>query len=199
MADRLVGKTVLVTAAGAGIGRAIVLACAAEGARVVATDIDSAALAEIAGVAGVETDRLDVRDEVAIGRLVAKNGPFSTLCNVAGFVHHGTILDCDLAAWELSFDLNVTSMYRMIRAVLPGMLATGGGSISRPATRTPSRISPSNWTRTSSRRTRTRSKTLGTRYRTRPAAGRTRPSNRSAGPENRPKQCCVGRVSRPVR
>ena len=111
MADRLTGKTILVTAAGAGIGRAITLACAAEGARVVATDIDAAALADLADIIGVEIGVLDVRDQAAIDRLVATKGPFTTLCNVAGYVDHGTILDCEPDVWERAFDLNVTSMY----------------------------------------------------------------------------------------
>ena len=126
MTQRLAGKKVLVTAAGAGIGRAIALACAAQGARVLATDINPALLADLSGM---ETGRLDVLDGDAVKSLIASAGPFDGLCNVAGFVDHGTILDCEPQVWERAFDLNVTSMYRTIRAVLPGMLASGGGSI----------------------------------------------------------------------
>ncbi len=129
MDGRLNGKTALVTAAGAGIGRATALAFAHEGARVVATDIDPVALASLAAEATVETARLDVRDAAAIKSLVATRESFDILFNAAGFVHHGTIMECDEAAWGLSFELNVTSMYRMIAAVLPGMLSAGGGSI----------------------------------------------------------------------
>ena len=123
---RLSGKTALVTAAGAGIGRATAEAFAAEGARVVATDIDEAALATLSGM---KTARLDVRDPKAIEALVAMAGPFDVLMNAAGYVAHGTILDCDEEGWARSIDLNLTSMYRMARAVLPSMLKAGGGSI----------------------------------------------------------------------
>lgn len=123
---RLTGKRALVTAAGAGIGRATAEAFAAEGAEVVATDIDAAALA---GLSGIKTARLDVRDGRAIAALVAAAGPFDVLMNAAGHVAHGTILDCDEEAWAFSIDLNLTSMYRLARAVLPSMLAAGGGSI----------------------------------------------------------------------
>jgi 2-keto-3-deoxy-L-fuconate dehydrogenase len=127
---RLDGKTALVTAAGAGIGRATALAFRAEGARVLATDIDSAALASLRVEAPeLETQLLDVRSDAAVTALF--DGGFSPdiLFNCAGFVHHGTILGCDAADWAFSWDLNVTSMYRTIRAALPGMLARGGGSI----------------------------------------------------------------------
>lgn len=123
---RLTGKRALVTAAGAGIGRATAEAFAAEGAEVVATDIDAAALA---GLSGMKTAQLDVRDGRAIAALVAAAGPFDVLMNAAGHVAHGTILDCDEEAWAFSIDLNLTSMYRLARAVLPSMLAAGGGSI----------------------------------------------------------------------
>jgi 2-keto-3-deoxy-L-fuconate dehydrogenase len=123
---RLSGKTALVTAAGAGIGRATAEAFAAEGARVVATDIDEAALASLSGM---KTARLDVRDPKAIEALVAMAGPFDVLMNAAGYVAHGTILDCDEAEWARSIDINLTSMYRLARAVLPSMLKAGGGSI----------------------------------------------------------------------
>jgi len=129
MTQRLAGKTALVTAAGQGIGRATAEAFAAEGARVIAADINEVALAELARVPGVTARRLDVTDPGAIAALVAEAGALDVLFNGAGYVHAGTILDCDDGAWEFSFNLNVRSMYHLIRATLPGMLAKGGGSI----------------------------------------------------------------------
>ena len=129
MADRLAGKKALVTAAAQGIGRATALAFAAEGAQVLATDINEAKLAELSDRPGITTRQLDVRDDAAVAALAAEAGALDVLCNVAGFVHHGTILDCAAADWDFSFDLNVKSMYRTIRAFLPAMLAAGGGSI----------------------------------------------------------------------
>jgi len=123
---RLSGKTCLVTAAGQGIGRASALAMAAEGARVVATDIDEAALATLEGV---ETRRLDVLDPADIAAARDAVGAPDVLFNCAGFVANGTILDCGEEEWDFSFDLNVKAMYRMIRAFLPGMVEAGGGSI----------------------------------------------------------------------
>jgi 2-keto-3-deoxy-L-fuconate dehydrogenase len=129
MTLRLAGKTALVTAAGQGIGRATAEAFAREGARVIATDINDAALAELAGVPGCTARHLDVTDPVAVAALVAELGTLDVLFNGAGFVHAGTILDCDDGAWDFAFNLNVRSMYHLIRAVLPGMLAQGRGSI----------------------------------------------------------------------
>ena len=129
MSGRLAGKKTLVTAAAQGIGRAIAEAYLAEGASVLATDINQAKLAELAGRAGIATHRLDVTDRTAIAELVAATGPFDVLTNCAGFVHNGTILDCSPEDWAFSNRLNVESMYNMIRAVLPGMLARGRGSI----------------------------------------------------------------------
>jgi 2-keto-3-deoxy-L-fuconate dehydrogenase len=129
MSHRLSGKTALVTAAGQGIGRATALAFAREGAQVVATDVDDKLLAELRGVDGIAVQRLDVTDDRAIDALAATLPPLSVLFNGAGFVHAGTILDCNDDAWDFSFRLNVRSMYRLIRAVLPSMLARGGGSI----------------------------------------------------------------------
>jgi len=126
---RLAGKRALVTAAAQGIGRASALAFAREGARVIATDVNEAKLAELAGTAGIETRRLDVRDDRAVKELAAEIGTIDILLNAAGFVHHGTVLECGDEDWEFSFDLNVKSMYRTIRAFLPGMLAEGKGSI----------------------------------------------------------------------
>jgi 2-keto-3-deoxy-L-fuconate dehydrogenase len=123
---RLEGKTCLVTAAGQGIGRASALAMAAEGARVIATDINEAALGTLEGV---ETLLLDVRDPDAIANAKAEIGAPDVLFNCVGFVANGTILDCDEDQWAFSNDLNVTSLYRMIRSFLPGMIENGGGSI----------------------------------------------------------------------
>jgi len=126
---RLHGKTALITAAGQGIGRATVEAYAREGARVVAADINPELLVALSRDIGCETRLLDVTDASAVSSAVAAIGPLQVLFNGAGYVHAGTILDCDEAAWDFSFNLNVRSMYRLIRAVLPGMLAQGGGSI----------------------------------------------------------------------
>ncbi len=129
MTGRLTGKKVLVTAAAMGMGRASVLAMAAEGAEVIATDINAEALADLADVAGVTTRVLNVRDLEAVQIAAAEIGAIDVLFNCAGFVHHGTVLDCDEAAFDFSFDLNVKAMYRMIRTFLPAMLENGGGSI----------------------------------------------------------------------
>ena len=122
------GKTALVTAAANGIGRASAQALAARGARVVATDIDADALASVADDR-IETRRLDVMDADAVARLATELPACDILVNCAGWVHDGTILDCDETAWDRSFALNAKSMYRVIRAVLPGMLDRGAGSI----------------------------------------------------------------------
>ena len=128
MSNRLQGKRALVTAAAAGIGRACAIAFAREGATVFATDIDEAALPTSSdGIA--EAVRLDVRDTAAVAALAQRLGPVQILLNAAGFVHHGTILDCSEADWDFSFDLNVKSMHRVIGAFLPAMIANGGGSI----------------------------------------------------------------------
>ncbi|HEY2928233.1 SDR family oxidoreductase [Piscinibacter sp.] len=129
MSSRLAGKTALVTAAGQGIGRATAEAFAREGARVIATDINDRALAELALLPGITAHHLDVTDGDAIDALVAALPTLQVLFNGAGYVHSGTILDCDDAAWDLSFTLNVRSMYRLIRAALPAMLEHGSGSI----------------------------------------------------------------------
>ena len=124
------GKKALVTAAGQGIGRATALAFAREGATVWATDINLEALAALKQSSpGLETRRLDVRDSQAVAAIADELQDADVLFNCAGFVHAGTILQCSEADWDFSFDLNVKSMYRMIRALLPGMLKKGGGSI----------------------------------------------------------------------
>ncbi|MBR7985957.1 SDR family oxidoreductase [Burkholderia cenocepacia] len=131
---RLQGKRALVTAAGQGIGRATALRFASEGADVLATDINEAALvrleadAERAG-GRLVTRRLDVTDANDVAALAASERAFDVLFNCAGYVHHGSILECDEDAWAFSLNLNVTSMYRLIRALLPAMLEAGGGSI----------------------------------------------------------------------
>lgn len=126
--DRLQDKACLVTAAGQGIGRATAIAMFQEGGHVIATDINAEALEELAGQ-GLETALLDVRDAAAVTALRDRVGGVDVLFNCAGFVDHGTILDCDEARWAFSIDLNVTAMYRMMRAFLPGMVANGAGSI----------------------------------------------------------------------
>ena len=125
---RLDGKRAFITAAGQGIGRAAAVAMAREGAHVIATDVNEAALATLAAE-GIETHVLNVRDPAAIAKAVAHAGDINILFNCAGFVASGTILDCDEDQWAFSFDLNVTALYRMCRAFLPGMIANGGGSI----------------------------------------------------------------------
>ena len=122
---RLQGKTALITAAGAGIGRATAVAFAREGCRVIATDLDAAKLEGLSG----DLHALDVRSTDAVRALAAHIGPIDILFNCAGFVHHGTVLDCSEADWDFSFDLNVKSMHRTIQAFLPGMLERGKGSI----------------------------------------------------------------------
>lgn len=125
---RLDGKRALVTAAGQGIGRASALAMAREGAAVLATDVNEDALAELAA-SGIETRVLDVRNAASIADAAAAAGQVDVLFNCAGFVAAGTILDCDEDQWAFSLDLNLTAMYRMCRAFLPGMITTGKGSI----------------------------------------------------------------------
>ena len=128
MTDRLAGKTAFVTAAAQGIGRATALAFAAEGARVIATDLNEAKLAEIAGDR-IRTHRLDATDAADIAQAAKQAGRVDVLFNCAGFVHQGSILDATEEEWDFAFTLNVRSMFRTIRAFLPGMLQEGGGSI----------------------------------------------------------------------
>jgi 2-keto-3-deoxy-L-fuconate dehydrogenase len=119
----------LITAAAQGIGRASALAMAREGAEVLATDINLTLLVELEAEDGLRTAELDVTDSAAIARMAAAEAPFDVVANVAGFVHAGSILDCDEKAYDFSMNLNVKSMYRVIRGFLPAMLDHGGGSI----------------------------------------------------------------------
>lgn len=128
MTDRLKGKRAVVTAAGQGIGRASAIAMAREGAMVLATDINAAALESLKEY-GIETKVLNVRDPADIAATVLSAGRVDVLFNCAGFVASGTILDCDDEQWAFSVDLNMTAMFRMCRAFLPGMIEHGGGSI----------------------------------------------------------------------
>jgi 2-keto-3-deoxy-L-fuconate dehydrogenase len=130
MSGRLAGKTALITAAAQGIGRSTAIAFADEGATVWATDINEAGLSALAAERpNIRTRRLDVRDSHAVEAFASELAAIDVLFNCAGFVHHGTILDCTEKDWDFSFDLNVKSMYRMCRAYLPGMLRAGRGSI----------------------------------------------------------------------
>jgi len=130
MTGRLNGKRALATAAGQGIGRATALAMAREGAHVFATDINAETLASVASEAEgkLETFVMDVRDDASVAAGVARAAP-DILFNCAGFVHNGTILEATQEEWDFAFDLNVTSMFRTIRAALPGMIERGTGSI----------------------------------------------------------------------
>jgi len=127
--NRLKGKRAVLTAAGAGIGRATALAFAAEGAHVVATDLKAELLADLGDHGVAEAEVLDVRDTAAINALAARLGAIDVLFNCAGFVHHGTVLTTTETDWDFSFDVNVKAMHRTIAAFLPAMLAHGGGSI----------------------------------------------------------------------
>jgi len=125
----LQGKTALITAAAQGIGRSSAEALARAGARVFATDINEAKLAELQGIDGIETRKLDVLDSQNVEATLADIGRIDILFNCAGFVHNGTVLDCTDEQLDFAYDLNVKAMVRTIRAVLPGMLARGDGTI----------------------------------------------------------------------
>jgi len=130
MPGRLAGKTAFITAAGAGIGRATAIAMAREGAIVYATDIDKDSIDSLRAEPGrLRSFAFDALKPRALERAVAKVETPDIVFNCTGFVHHGTILDCDEQTWDFSFDLNVKAHYRVIRAFLPGMIENGGGSI----------------------------------------------------------------------
>ena len=129
MSDRLKGKRAFITAASAGIGRACALAFAREGATVFATDIDEQGLATLKSEGIADVARLDVRDSAAVAAAAKRVGKMDILLNAAGFVHHGTVLDCSDEDFDFSFDLNVKSMHRTIRSFLPAMIEDGGGAI----------------------------------------------------------------------
>jgi 2-keto-3-deoxy-L-fuconate dehydrogenase len=120
------GKVALVTAAGQGIGRAIAQAFLEEGAKVFATDLEPQ---KLKGLDGATQRKLDARSTESVNATASEIGPINVLANCAGFVHHGTVLECSDADWDLSFDLNVKSMHRTLKAFLPGMISKGGGSI----------------------------------------------------------------------
>ena len=129
MTNRMQGKRALVTAAAQGIGEATARAFAAEGAEVFATDINEGKLSELNAVPGISTGVLDVTDSAAISKLVEELGPIDVLFNCAGLVHNGSVLDCTDDEWDVAFDLNVKSMFRLCRAIIPGMIRRQGGSI----------------------------------------------------------------------
>ncbi len=128
MSERLKGRTALITAAAQGIGRATAERFAAEGARVIATDINMEVLGTLKGP-NLTTRRLDVLDPAAVTAAEKEIGAIDVLVNCAGFVHHGTILDCEEKDFDFSTNLNVRAAYRMVRAFLPGMLARKSGTI----------------------------------------------------------------------
>ena len=129
MANRLQGKRALVTAAGNGMGRAAALALAREGAKVYATDIDPRSLEVFIDHAAIVPSRLDVTDEHMVNEYVEATGAVDILFNCAGWVHQGNLLDCRVEDWDKSFDVNVRSMYLVTRAMLPKMIAAGGGVV----------------------------------------------------------------------
>jgi 2-keto-3-deoxy-L-fuconate dehydrogenase len=126
MAGRLKGKTAFITAAGQGIGRAIAETFVAEGATVIATDVDDG---KLAGLKGATVRKLDARSTAAVAAMAKEFSPVDVLVNCAGWVHHGTVLTTSEDDWDRSFDLNVKSMHRTIHAFLPAMLKNGGGAI----------------------------------------------------------------------
>lgn len=126
---RLDGKVVVLSAAAQGIGRASAIACAREGARVIATDINAEKLKELDNIKGIETQVLDVTDSAAVEAFAAKIDKIDVLFNCAGYVHHGTILETDEKMWDFSFNVNVKSMYRMCKQFIPKMRKQGSGSV----------------------------------------------------------------------
>jgi 2-keto-3-deoxy-L-fuconate dehydrogenase len=129
MSQRLAGKTAFLTAAGAGIGRATAIAFAREGARVIATDLKPELMDNLRSIPGIEIEKLDALDAAAIADAAVRHPDVDVLFNAAGYVHHGTVLDCTEEQWDFAFNLNARSMFRTIKAFVPGMLARGRGSI----------------------------------------------------------------------
>jgi 2-keto-3-deoxy-L-fuconate dehydrogenase len=129
MSQRLAGKTAFLTAAGAGIGRATAVAFARAGARVIATDLKPELMDDLRGIPGIEIEKLDALDAAAIADAAVRHPGVDVLFNAAGYVHHGTVLDCTEEQWDFAFNLNARSMFRTIKAFVPGMLARGRGSI----------------------------------------------------------------------
>ena len=145
MADRLKGKVAFCTASGAGIGRAVATAFAREGARVIASDVNDTAFDDLKKAGVAECVKLDARDAKAIEAQAKRLGSVDVLFNAAGFVHHGTVLDCTDEEWDFAFDLNVKSMHRTIKAFLPGMLAKGGSIINIASTVGASKAAPNRY------------------------------------------------------
>ncbi len=131
MTGRLAGKTAFITAAGQGIGRASAIAMAREGAKVIATDVNAKLLAALDGTPGITTQVLDVLDDAAVERTIAALPPLDVMFNCAGYVHHGSILDCTPKDWDFSFNLNARAMYVAIRAAVPKMLEKHAATGSR--------------------------------------------------------------------
>jgi len=128
-AEKLKGKKVLVTAAGQGIGHESAVIFAQEGAKVIATDLIYSKLEDLSKISGISTKKLDVTDNLAIKALAGEIGNIDVLLNCAGYVHNGSVLECEEKDWDLSFDVNVKSMYRLIKVFMPGMISARGGSI----------------------------------------------------------------------
>lgn len=145
MADRLKGKLAFCTASSAGIGRATAIAFAREGARVIASDVNDAAFDDLKQAGIAECVKLDARDAKAIEAQAKRVGSVDVLFNAAGFVHHGSVLDCTDEDWDFAFDLNVKSMHRTIKAFLPGMLAKGGSIINIASTVGASKAAPNRY------------------------------------------------------
>ncbi|XP_015261259.1 PREDICTED: 3-hydroxybutyrate dehydrogenase type 2 isoform X1 [Gekko japonicus] len=126
---RLDGKHIVLSAAAQGIGRAAAIAFAKEGAQVIATDVNESKLRELEAFPGIQVRVLDVTNKGQIENLAKEVKKIDVLCNVAGYVHHGTILDCDEKDWDFTMTVNVRSMYLMIKAFLPKMLEQKSGNI----------------------------------------------------------------------
>ncbi len=129
MADRLKGRKALITAAGQGMGRAAALAFAREGATVLATDVNPELLAQYGGNRAIRASRLDVTDAKEVEAFAKATGAVDILFNCAGWVHQGSILDCSIEAWDRSFNVNARGMFLVTKAMLPAMIAAGGGVI----------------------------------------------------------------------